>query len=172
MANAPTWTAVVAVAQNGVIGRGNDLPWRLSSDLKRFKQLTMGHCLLMGRKTFESIGKPLPGRQTIVLTRNGMPNIPHIAQASSLEQVENLVEPDRNIMVVGGAQIYRAALARCDQLWLTRVLEKVAGDTFFPEVNWKVWQLESSETIEPGPKDEWPTEFQRWKRRSTSEAIE
>jgi dihydrofolate reductase len=126
---ARNWIAVVAIARNGVIGNQGGLPWRLSSDLKRFKQLTMGHCLLMGRKTYESIGRPLPGRQTIVLSRSGFrAPVPNVACVASAEDVSALVEPGRKVMVVGGAQIYQATLPFCSEIWLTRVLADVAGD--------------------------------------------
>jgi dihydrofolate reductase len=153
------------MASNGVIGRGNALPWRLRSDLKRFKQMTMGHCLVMGRKTYQSIGRPLPGRQTIVLTRTGFePDDAHVAVASSVERIERLVEPQRQVMVVGGAEVYRAALPHCDTLWLTRVLADIDGDTHFPQVDWDTWELLTSEHHDAGQYDDWPTEFQIWKR--------
>ncbi len=161
------WTLVVAMALNGVIGRENSLPWHLRSDLQRFKRLTMGHCLLMGRKTYESIGRPLPGRQTVVLTRSDFAtNAPTVAIARQLDEVEDLVDRDRRVMVVGGAEVYRSALPRCNTLWLTRVLAEVQGDTYFPELEMSQWILDSSEHCEAGPRDDWPTEFQTWKRRT------
>jgi dihydrofolate reductase len=162
----PSWIAVVAVADNGVIGRGDQLPWRLSSDLRRFRSLTMGHCLLMGRKTFQSIGKPLPGRQTIVLSRNNFQcSYPEIKVVSQLSQVNALVEKPRNVMVVGGAEIYRTALSRCSQIWITRVRADVAGDVYFPTVDWSQWNRMHFESIEAGEKDQWPTEFEIWTRK-------
>lgn len=165
LTTAPTWTMVVAVSQNNVIGLGDALPWKLRSDLQRFKKMTMGHCLLMGRKTYESIGRPLPGRQTIVLTRNQWEG-EGVQSVDDLSQVESRVEAGRQIMVVGGAQVYRAALDRCATLWLTRVLADVAGDTFLPTIDWPAWKLESSVPIPSGPHDEWPSEFQVWERSS------
>ncbi len=158
------WTLVVAVASNGVIGRGDALPWRLSSDLQRFKKMTMGHCLLMGRTTFESIGKALPGRQTIVLTRRGFEAPAGVSFASSLEEVSALVEPNRKIMVVGGAQVYQSALARCSAAWVTRVLADVDGDVHFPPLPPEQWQLASAESFPAGPKDEHPTVLEIWHR--------
>lgn len=165
------WTLVVAVSRNGVIGRSDALPWKLRSDLKRFKRMTMGHCLLMGRKTYDSIGRPLPGRQTIVLSRSrSMSPASGYSVAESLSQVAELVEPGRQVMVVGGAEVYRQALTesppRCSSIWLTRVLADVPGDTFFPEIDWDQWQLQSSEACPSGEGDDWPTEFQIWKCRS------
>lgn len=159
------WTLLVALSENGVIGRQGDLPWRLSSDLQRFKKLTMGHCLLMGRKTFESIGRPLPGRQTIVLSRGGFSDAPEgVAVVANIEDVPAHVEPGRSVMVVGGAQIYEQTLAVCDTLLLTRVLAQIEGDVCFPEVEWADWELESETYFEAGPKDDWPTKFQQWTR--------
>ena len=157
---------MVAVAANGVIGRGDTLPWRLSSDLQRFKALTMGHCMLMGRKTYESIGRPLPGRQTIVLSRSGFkPDAASVGVVTDVGEVNAIVEAGRKVMVVGGAEIYRSALQFCDSIWLTRVLAEVSGDTFFPEMDWSQWQLKSTESIAAGPKDDWDTEFQVWQRK-------
>lgn len=153
------------MANGGVIGRGSALPWKLSSDLQRFKAMTMGHCLVMGRKTYESIGRPLPGRQTIVLSNSGFhTEHPAVTVIGSLERLDESVEADRQAMIVGGAQIYSAALPHCRTIWLTRVLADVEGDTFFPEVDWSAWQLVSTESFAAGPKDEWKTEFQVWNR--------
>ncbi len=164
------WTLVVAVSRNGVIGRGEALPWKLRSDLQRFKKLTMGHCLLMGRKTYDSIGRPLPGRQTIVLSRTlTQPADAGYQVANNLGQVAAIVEAGRRVMVVGGAEIYRQILSdypsRCSTIFLTRVLAEVEGDTYFPEIDWQQWSLDASEAHPAGPHDEWPTEFQVWTRR-------
>jgi dihydrofolate reductase len=159
------WTLVVAVANQGVIGRGSDLPWKLSSDLQRFKAMTMGHCLVMGRKTYESIGRPLPGRQTIVLSNSGyISKRNDVAVVADLNRMDAIVEPGRRVMIVGGAQIYAAALPHCQTMWLTRVLADVEGDTYFPTVEWNDWKLDSAEMTAAGPKDEWDTEFQIWHR--------
>ena len=158
------WVVVVAIARNGVIGNKGTLPWRLSSDLKRFKQMTMGHCLLMGRKTFDSIGRALPGRQTIVLSKAGVQATPDVAYARSPQDVPALVEPNRRVMVVGGAQIYEAVLPHCNEIWLTRVLADVEGDVCFPDIDWTQWKLVSTESIPSSEKDQYATEFQVWKR--------
>ena len=161
------WIAVVAIARNGVIGNQGGLPWRLSSDLKRFKKLTMGHCLLMGRKTYESIGRPLPGRQTIVLSQSGFHvDDPRVTCAATPNEVSQLVEPGRRVMVVGGAQIYQATMSCCSEIWLTRVLADVEGDVCFPEVDWASWELASREEVPSSEQDQWPTEFQIWRRHS------
>jgi len=159
------WIAVVAIARNGVIGNQGTLPWRLSSDLKRFKKMTMGHCLLLGRKTYESIGRPLPGRQTIVLSTSGFQtNFPSVPCASNPDEVSALVEAGRRVMVVGGAQIYQATLSHCSEIWLTQVLADVIGDVCFPRIDWTSWELTSSEALPRSEVDQWPTKFQIWRR--------
>jgi dihydrofolate reductase len=156
---------VVAVSQNNVIGSGTELPWKLRSDLQRFKQMTMGHCLLMGRATYESIGRPLPGRQSIVLSRTpGYSPHAGVQVVSDLDAVESIVERGRRVMVIGGGQIYRLALQRCTELWLTRVMAKVPGDVFLPDIDWNNWQLQSYEPHERQVHDDWPTQFEIWTR--------
>ncbi len=159
------WIAVVAIARNGVIGNQGALPWRLSSDLKRFKKLTMGHCLLMGRRTYESIGRPLPGRQTIVLSKSiSSWDDPSVTTATSPGEVNALVQTGRRVMVVGGAQIYQATIDYCSEIWLTRVLADVEGDVCFPNIDWTRWQLASTESFPTSEVDQWATEFQVWQR--------
>lgn len=165
------WTMVVAASENDVIGRGEQLPWRLRSDLQRFKRMTMGHCLLMGRKTYQSIGRPLPGRQTIVLSRNGLQvsgdsSTSALTVVGDIGQVTRAVEPGRKVMVVGGAEVYRVALPYCDTLWLTRVLTVVEGDTYLPSIDWAEWICESRAPCSKSDHDQWATEFQVWKRKS------
>ena len=158
------WTLVVAASLNDVIGRAGRLQWHLRSDLQRFKRMTMGHALLMGRKTYVSIGRPLPGRQTIVLSRQQLA-WEGVSLAQHISQVAGLVEAGRQVMVVGGAEVYRAALEHCDTIWLTRVMAEVPGDTFLPTIDWQQWQLDQIERLEASPDDDWPTEFQVWRRR-------
>lgn len=137
---------VAAVARNGVIGVDGGLPWRLREDLAHFKQLTMGHVLVMGRATFESIGRPLPGRTTIVLTRN--PDWSHegVETSRSLEEaLQTAASIDEDVFVVGGAEVYRSALSLADRMELTEVDVEPAGDTRFPEVDWEHWREVSRE---------------------------
>ena len=162
---------IVAVAENGVIGRDNRLPWRISGDLKRFKALTLGHHLLMGRKTFESIGKALPGRTTIVLSR-GTPELPvGVAHAWSLDCAIELARAtgETEAFVTGGAAVYAEALPRADSLYLTRVAIEVAGDTYFPDWDRDAWQLLSVETC-PRKEGEPAAAFETWQRRPASAA--
>ncbi len=156
---------IVAVAENGVIGRDNRLPWRISGDLKRFKALTLGHHLLMGRKTFESIGRALPGRTTIVLSR-GTPELPAgIAHATSLDRAVDLARAagETEAFVAGGGSVYAEALPRADGLYLTRVAIEVAGDTYFPGWDRDAWQLVSVESC-PRKNGEPAAAFETWRR--------
>lgn len=162
---------IVAMAQNHVIGRGGTLPWRLSADLKRFKSLTMGHHLLMGRKTFESIGRPLPGRTSIVISRsqetlaqrasegNAAPQIESLTFAKSLESAIGIAASDTEVFVIGGAQIYELALPLVDRLYVTHVEAEVEGDTFFPAYDPSEWRLVEETTHAADTKNEFPHRF-------------
>lgn len=145
-----TVSAIVAAAENGVIGRDGDLPWRLPDDLKRFKALTMGHPIIMGRKTYASIGRPLPGRTSIVLTRNRDFTPDGVITAASLDQALNLARVRETLsrpaageagtgpagppqaFVIGGAAVFAEALPRCHRVYLTLVHAAVEGDAVFP----------------------------------------
>lgn len=153
-------TAIVAMDRNGVIGCDNQLPWHLSTDLQRFKKWTMGHTLVMGRKTYDSIGKPLPGRKTIVLTRNKDLSIPGVQVASDWQGVLELAAAEAHLFIVGGAEIYRLLLPYCDEVLVTRVLTEVQGDTYFPEWPAEQWECVYRESVPQGPRDQWPTEVE------------
>lgn len=135
-------TLVAAVARNGVIGRDGALPWHLPEDLRRFKSLTLGHVLVMGRRTFESIGRPLPGRTTIVVTRRpDWPAPEGVLVAPSLEAaLARAAALDDEVFLVGGAEIYRRGLEVADFLELTEVDAEPSGDTVFPAVDWSRWR--------------------------------
>jgi len=122
--------AIAAMSLNRVIGSGNRIPWHLPEDFKWFKKLTTGNVIVMGRKTFEAIGKPLPNRDTIVLSRSGFDH-PGVTTVRSLDEVPPLV-PGREVFIAGGAQIYAQALPLCSDLYLTLVKREVEGDAFFP----------------------------------------
>lgn len=129
----PRFVAIVAMAENRVIGAGNKLPWHLPEDFKWFKQQTLGKTLLMGRKTFESIGRPLPGRTTLVLSRSASP-IPGVVVIRSLDEIAVVAPTATEIIVCGGAEIYRLTQSRWEEVFVTRVRRVVAdGDAFFPE---------------------------------------
>ena len=135
-------TIVAAVARNGVIGVDGGLPWHLPDDLRRFKALTMGHVLVMGRKTYESIGRPLPGRTTVVVTRNAAwdPGSEEVVVATGLDEAIRTAKAiDDEVFVVGGAQVYADALPLADRLELTLVDDEPDGDTTFPAVEWAHW---------------------------------
>jgi len=157
---------VVAAADNRCIGINNALPWHLPEDLKFFKRVTMGKPIIMGRKTFESIGKPLPGRTNIVITSNGdrFKSVP-VKLASSLDEAikiaENVALSDGKdeVMIIGGAGIYALCLPRADRLYYTRVHANVDGDAFFPEINWKEWKLVSQEDHKASGKNPYDYSF-------------
>ncbi len=123
---------IAAVARNGTIGRDNALPWRLRDDLKRFKSLTLGHPIVMGRKTWESLGRPLPGRRNIVVTRQRDLQLEGAEVVHSLDEALALCGAVERAFVIGGAQLYAEALPRADELWLTEVQAEVDGDAHFP----------------------------------------
>ena len=123
--------AIAAMSENRVIGRGKEIPWHIPEDFKWFKETTMGHVLVMGRRTFESIGKALPGRETMVLTRGEFSH-PDVTVIRSLDEVAPRLE-GRDGFIAGGAQVYEQALPRCSDLFLTLVKHEVEGDVFFPE---------------------------------------
>ena len=127
----PNFKAIAAMSLNRVIGDGNKIPWHLAEDFKWFKQVTSGNIIVMGRKTFESIGKPLPGRTTIVLSRV-IRSIPGVRVISDLQEIEFANEA-RDIFICGGAQVYEEALPLCCDLYLTLVKQEVHGDVFFPK---------------------------------------
>lgn len=157
---------IVAAAENGVIGVDNQLPWRLKPDLARFKQLTMGHHLIMGRKTYESIGRPLPGRITVVLTRSARLDVPNVLVARSLDDAfaQAAARGDDEPFVCGGADVYAQALEACDRCYLTVVERQYTGDAIFPGLDADKWQLVESE---PHPENELPYRFETWDRRRT-----
>lgn len=155
-------SAIVAMATNRCIGRDNTLPWRLPADLKRFKQLTMGHTLIMGRKTYESIGRPLPGRTTLVVTRQRDYAPEGVQVAHSLEQALELARGDE-VFIAGGADLYRQAMEHVRRLYLTRIGRDYEGDTFFPELDLSGWRLVAEEH-HPATATEPPFSFLTYER--------
>lgn len=155
----PRVALVVAVAENGVIGKDGKLPWHISSDLKFFRSVTMGKPVVMGRKTFESIGKPLDGRDNIVVTRNrdfaadGAFVVATIEEALALARKKASERGTDEISVIGGAQIYEQTLECADIIYLTEVHAAPEGDAVFPELDQSVWREVSRKRHEPGPRD-------------------
>ena len=140
-----------AMARNRTIGKDNQLPWRLPNDLKYFKQVTTGKCVIMGRKTYESLGKPLPNRENIVITRqadfpaSGVHCVSSLEDAIALAQELSVALQQDEVIVMGGAQIYALALPMADRLYITHVHADVAGDTWFPEFDLHAWQQQHRE---------------------------
>lgn len=134
-----TLSLIVAMARNRVIGHDNGLPWRLPADLKHFKALTLGKPVIMGRKTFTSIGKPLPDRHNIVVTRDSRFSAAGVHVAHSLEDALRLAQPAAEIMLIGGAQLYAQALPRAQRIYLTLIEADVAGDAYFPAYEPSEW---------------------------------
>ena len=166
-ARAPRLTLIVAVADNGVIGREGGLPWRLSEDLRRFKQRTLGRPVVMGRKTWESLGKPLPGRTNIVITRRGdyQVDVSGVIVARDLDAAIAAAGDVDEVMIIGGAEIYALALPRADLLELTQVHAIVEGDTVFPALPSADWK-EISRTEHPADeRNQYPTSFVTLQRR-------
>lgn len=136
-----TLTLIAALAENRVIGDHGAIPWSLPGELAHFKATTMGHTMLMGRATFEGIGRVLPGRRTIVLTRDPGWQHSDVEAAASLPEALALAGPVAEVFVAGGGQVYAAALPLADRMILTHVPLRPAGDAFFPEVNWEQWRV-------------------------------
>jgi dihydrofolate reductase len=159
-------TIVAAVARNGVIGVDGGLPWRLPDDLRRFKALTLGHVLVMGRRTYESIGRPLPGRTTVVVTRNADwdPGSHDVLVARGVrDALAAAAAIDDEVFVVGGAQVYAGALPLTDRLELTLVDDEPEGDTVFPPVDWAEW-------LEVGREDDDGVAYVTYERRRVASA--
>jgi dihydrofolate reductase len=161
---------IAAVAENGVIGRNGELPWRLSADLKRFKALTMGHPIIMGRRTWDSIGRPLPGRTSIVVTRQTRWSTPY-AEVRVVHDISEALKAaavapggDGEAFVIGGGELYSAALPHAQRLYLTRVLSPVEGDATFPPYNESEWRLLTSENHAADDKNDYAHSYEVYER--------
>jgi dihydrofolate reductase len=161
----PRLEFVVAVARNGVIGRGNDLPWRLPADLQHFKRTTMGRPILMGRRTWESIGRPLPGRRNLVLTRDRTYAAEGAGVVHSLDDARRAADGADALMVIGGAELYRALLPAAAVMHLTEVHADVDGDVRFPDWNRGEWRETWREDHAADEKHAHPYSFVRLERR-------
>ncbi len=157
---------IAAVAESCVIGRDGRLPWRLAADLQRFKKLTMGHHLVLGRRTYESLDSSLPGRSIVVVSRSLDLAPPGARLAGSLAEALAIAAAarDHEVFVGGGGEIYRLALPVAERLYLTRVHVAVSGDTLFPDIDWSGWRLLSSEQYEPDAGNQYPYSFQLYER--------
>ncbi|MHC2993313.1 dihydrofolate reductase [Pontibacter sp. HJ8] len=158
---------VVAIADNHVIGKDNQLIWHLPADLRHFKQKTMGHPMIMGRKTFDSIGKPLPGRTTIIVTRQQNFEAAGCLVAHTVQEAIDMGREldTEQVSIVGGAEIYKQAMPFVDTLYLTRVHHTFEGDTYFPELPEKEWQQISAEHHESDEKNRYSYSFIELRRK-------
>jgi dihydrofolate reductase len=157
---------LVAISENNVIGKNNKLPWHLPEDLKYFKNTTWAMPIIMGRKTFESIGKPLPGRTNIVITRNKKWKGDGVKIVHDLDQARKVGEDldVKEIFVIGGAEIFKTSLPQADRIYLTRIHQNFEGDAFFPSID-KSWELISNRDNLPDEKNMYACSFQIWERR-------
>ncbi|WP_316815585.1 dihydrofolate reductase [Pedobacter nyackensis] len=144
---------VVAIAENNAIGKDNQLLWHLPADLKHFKQITTGRTIIMGRKTYDSIGKPLPNRRNIVITRTTGLQIPGVEVTSNIEDALALCSAEEEVFIVGGAEIYKATMEVTDRIYLTRVHQSYEADTFFPEIDFNLWNETDVEKHLPDEKN-------------------
>lgn len=155
---------IVAVAQNGTIGDKNSLLWHISEDMRFFKRTTSGHPVIMGRKTYESLGRPLPNRTNVVISRTAQ-QIEGCAVARSLQEAVEMFPTEQEVFIIGGAQIYALALEIADRIYLTRVEKEYQGDTSFPEWDASQWQLISREAYPNGEKYPYPFAFECYERK-------
>lgn len=157
-------TLIAAIGTNNELGKNNDLIWHLPSDLKRFKEVTSGHHILMGRNTYESIGKPLPNRTTIVITRNPTYKAEGCIVTNSLEKAIKLAEKDKNTYIIGGAQIYKEAIEIVDCLDICEVHNSFDADVFLPEINLNTWEEISRKRFSADDKNQYDYSFVKYKR--------
>lgn len=156
---------IVAIAQNGTIGDKNSLLWHIKEDMRFFRTTTSGHAVVMGRKTFESLGsRPLPKRTNIVITRADRA-FEGALTAHSLEEAIRLAEGDEEIFIIGGAQIYSEALRIADRMYITRVMHDYEGDTSFPDIDLSEWELVAEEKHDRGEEYEYPFAFLTYERK-------
>jgi len=159
-----TISIIVAASENNVIGAAGDLPWRLSDDLRRFKTITMGKPIVMGRKTWDSIGRPLPGRQNIVITRQAEFAAAGCDVVASKEEAIAIAGRAEEVMVIGGSQVYELFLPDTERLYLTRVHAEVEGDAFFPVISSLEWRLVSDESRPADDRNAFDYSFQVYER--------
>ena len=161
---------IAAVADNGVIGYEGVLPWHLSADLQRFKRLTMGHTIVMGRKTWDSIGRPLPGRTSVVISRQpdfqaGYDEVlVAVNLDEALRQARNTEGSGAEAFIIGGARIYEMSFPRVERFYLTQVHAEVEGDVWFPEIDWSDWKLVEESSHPADDRNDYPMTFQVFER--------
>lgn len=162
-----TITIIAAIAKNNALGKDNDLIWHLPADLKRFKKVTTGHHILMGRNTYESIGKPLPNRTTVIITRNKNYKADGCIVVDSIEKAIEVASIDEHIFIIGGAQIYKQTIASnlVDQLDITQVHHQFEADVFFPEIELNHWKEMSREDFKADEKNKYDYSFIRYQKQ-------
>ena len=161
----PTITIIAAIAENNALGKNNNLIWHLPTDLKRFKKTTTGHHIIMGRNTFESIGKPLPNRITVIITRNPEYKADGCLIVDSLEKALEVAKNDETPFIIGGAQIYEQAISIADKLDITEVHHTFDADVFFPEINKNTWKESSRELFTADEKNKFNYSFVSYTKR-------
>jgi dihydrofolate reductase len=159
-----TVTIVVAISENNAIGKNNQLLWYLPADLKHFKNITTGHTVIMGRKTYDSVGKPLPNRRNIIITRKDI-TIEGCEVVKSIEDALALSAGEEEVFIVGGAEIYKQSIHLTDRIYLTIVHQEFDADSFFPEINYDEWQETEREDHQPDEKNKLPYSFITLDRR-------
>ncbi|MBP1993551.1 dihydrofolate reductase [Paenibacillus eucommiae] len=155
---------IYAMDRNRAIGKDNSLPWHLPADLKFFKSVTTGHPILMGRKTYESIGKPLPGRRNVIITQNPRFSAEGCEVIHSVEQALELFH-DEELFVIGGAEIFRLFLGKVDRMYITEIDHEFAADTYFPDMSMEQWELVSSEQGQQDEKNPYVFHFRIYDRK-------
>ncbi|NDW12086.1 dihydrofolate reductase [Bacteroides sp. 214] len=156
---------IVAASENNVIGSDNQMPWRLSNDLKRFKELTMGGAVIMGRKTYDSIGRPLPGRKNIVLTNSNSFAPADVTVVHSVEEALREAATAEKVFVMGGGEIYRLFWSVASKIYFTRVHAHLEGDTYIPAITKEEWQQESNESFPADEKNSYPYSYETYHRK-------
>ena len=156
---------IVAFDENQLIGSGNKLPWHLPADLKYFKSITMGHSMIMGRKTFESIGKALPGRRSIVVSRQAGLELPECEVTSTFDQALAACHGEDEVFIIGGAEIFRHALPHADKLYITQIHHVFQGEVYFPPVTKSEWNEIARMDFDADEKNPWPYSFIQYVRK-------
>ena len=160
----PEISLICAMDKNRLIGCNNQLPWHLPADLQLFKQTTLGKPIVMGRKTFDSIGRALPGRQNIVITRTSGWQAEQVDVAGSIDDALELATPAEEVMLIGGASLYEQTLSRASSLYLTLIDDSFEGDTWFPEIDFSQWEVASQEFFEADHKNKYSFSFVKYIR--------
>lgn len=156
---------IVAMDKHRLIGKENDLPWRLPADLAHFKRVTSGHTVIMGRKTYESIGKPLPNRRNVVVTRSQAYTAEGVDIVHSIDEAIRLTEHENETFVIGGSELFKAFWPHADRMYVTYIDEVFDGDTYFPEIDGQEWELVSIEAGIVDEKNVYPHEFRVYERQ-------